>query len=230
MRALLIVACMSAAFAASGQERPDYTLLGAGIRSKPEYLGSNAREAEVVPVVRYYGETLFARTTHGVLEGGARWALARGLEGGVQLAWEEGPLDDDAGASLGAHLKWDGQLGPSPVSLLGRLRQNLNTDHGLQFDTRATAGVFAAGGFGVAAFAQATWANARSTLAYYGLRESGLLYWSLGLQGGYELGRNWLIVGSVESRRLSEDVARSALVQRRTAGYASAGLAYRFRP
>lgn len=228
MRALFLAACMAAAFGASAQERPDFTMLGAGIRSKPEFLGSNARKAEIVPVVRYYGETLFARTTHGALEGGARWALARGLEGGAQLAWDEGPLDDDPGASIGAHLKWDAKLGPSPISLLGRLRQHLNTDRGLQFDARATAGVFAAGGLGIAAFAQATWANARSTQAHYGLRESGLLYWSLGLQGGYELSRHWLVVGSLESRRLSEDVARSAIVQRRTAGYASAGLAYRF--
>jgi len=229
MPLLFFVLGMAAACAAwGGEARPDYTMLGAGIRSKPEYLGSNARKAEIVPVVRYYGDTVFARTTHGALEGGARWTLARGLEGGTQLAWEEGPLDDDPGASAGAHLKWDGQLGPSPVSLLGRLRQHLNTDRGLQFDARATAGVFASGGFGLAAFAQATWANAKSTEAHYALRESGLLYWSLGLQGGYELGRHWLIVGSVESRRLSEDVSRSALVQRRTAGYASVGLAYRF--
>jgi outer membrane scaffolding protein for murein synthesis (MipA/OmpV family) len=227
MRSLLLVAGMAAAFAASGQSR-EQTLLGAGMRSKPDYLGSTSREAQLVPVVRWYGETWFARSTHGVLEGGARTTLARGLEGGVQLAWEEGPLDDDPGASIGGHLRWDTSLGPAPLSLLGRLRQHLNTGRGLQFDTRLTAGIFSSGGLGLAVFGQATWANAKSTQAHYALRESGLLYTSLGLQGGYELSRQWLIVGNLEARRLSNDLSASPVVMRRSGSYASAGLAYRF--
>lgn len=219
---------MAAAFAAWGGERPDYTLLGAGVRSKPDYLGSSDRKVELVPVVRYYRGPWFVRTTHGAFEGGARAALGSGWEAGAQLAYEEGPREDDPGASVGAHLKWDGNVGPAPVSLLARLRQHLDTDRGMQIDTRATVGVFAGGGLGLAVFAQATWANARSTLAHYGLRESGLLYASAGLQGGYELSRQWLIVGNLEWRGLSDDVALSPIVQRRSAAYASAGLAYRF--
>ena len=219
---------MAASFAAWGQARPDYTLLGAGVRSKPDFLGSNDRKVELVPVVRYYGGPWFVRTTHGVFEGGARTALGGGFEAGAQLAAEEGPRDDDLGASAGAHVRWEGNLGPAPISLLARARQHLNTDRGLQVDTRATAGVFASGGFGLAVFGQATWANARSTQAHYALPESGLLYTVLGLQGGYEISRHWLAVGNLERRALSSDVARSAIVQRRSGSYASAGLAYRF--
>ena len=228
LRKILLAACMAASFAAWGQARPDYTLLGAGLRSKPDFLGSAERKVELVPVVRYYGGPWFARTTHGVFEAGARAALGAGFEAGAQLAAEEGPRDDELGASAGVHARWEGQLGPSPVSLLARARQSLNTDHGLQADLRATAGVFAGGGLGVAVFGQATWANAKSTQSHYGLSESGLLYAVLGLQGGYEISRHWLAVGNLEWRALSSDVARSAIVQRRSAPYASLGLAYRF--
>ena len=68
----------------------DYTLLGLGVRSLPEYDGSSKQELELIPVVRYYGRTLFARTTQGTLEGGARWEVARGLHAGVQLAYVGG--------------------------------------------------------------------------------------------------------------------------------------------
>jgi outer membrane scaffolding protein for murein synthesis (MipA/OmpV family) len=228
LKAILLAACMAASFPAWGQARPDYTLLGAGVRGKPDFLGSNDRKVELVPVVRYYGGPWFVRTTHGVFEGGARAALGGGFEAGAQLAFEEGPRDDDPGVSGGVHARWEGNLGPAPVSLLARARQHLNTDRGMQVDTRATVGVFAGGGFGLAVFGEATWANAKSTQAHYGLSESGLLYTVLGLQGGYEISRHWLAVGNLERRALSGDVARSAIVQRRSATYVSAGLAYRF--
>ena len=41
----------------------DYTLIGLGVRTRPEFDGSNNRVVDVVPYLRYYGKTLFARTT-----------------------------------------------------------------------------------------------------------------------------------------------------------------------
>jgi outer membrane scaffolding protein for murein synthesis (MipA/OmpV family) len=51
---------------------------------------------------------------------------------------------------------------------------------------------------------------------------------SLGALGSYDLTHRWTLVGSIERRRLSDDAARSPIVERRAAVYANAGIAYRF--
>jgi outer membrane scaffolding protein for murein synthesis (MipA/OmpV family) len=48
------------------------------------------------------------------------------------------------------------------------------------------------------------------------------LLWSV------DLSRNWIVVGSMESRVLHGDAERSPLAERESNYYASAGLAYRF--
>ena len=204
------------------------TLFGAGVRTRPKFDGSVERTVDLIPVVRYYGRPWFARTTQGLLEGGARWSLRPGLDTGVQLAYEQGPRDHDPDASIGVHLEADRMIGPAPVNGLLRLRQHLDTDRGTQLDARATVGVY--GGHGVAAglFVQATWASEKSFAAYYGVHESGLLFASLGALASYDLSHRWSLVGSIESRRLSDEAAQSPIVERRSGIYANAGIAYRF--
>ena len=206
----------------------DETLLGAGLYSRPKFDGSSHRSLDPIPVVRYYGKPWFARTTQGILEGGARWNLREGLDLGAQLAYEQGPQDHDPGASVGVHAEWDSQLGPAPLNVLLRLRQFLDTDRGLQFDTRATLGVYEGHGLAAGVFAQATWASEKSFEAYYAVHDSGLLFTSLGALGSYDLSRRWLLLGSVEERRLGDHAMHSAFVERRASAYASLGLAYRF--
>src|SRR5512134_611589 len=135
------------------------TLLGAGVRLRPEYDGASKDELQPIPVVRYYGRTLFARTTQGILEGGARAELVKGLFAGVQLAFEEGNdrTDLDPGASYGVHLEWDTSVGPAPLSLLTRTRFHFDSDNGSQTDLRATVGVYGSERLLVALFGQATW-------------------------------------------------------------------------
>jgi outer membrane scaffolding protein for murein synthesis (MipA/OmpV family) len=212
--------------AAAAQD--DDTLLGAGLYARPRFDGSTDRTVQLIPVVRYYGQRWFARTTQGMLEGGARWNMRPDLDAGVQLAYEDGPRDHDPDASIGVHLEADRTIGPAPVNGLLRVRQHLRTNRGTQLDARATVGVY--GGHGVAAglFAQATWASEKSFEAYYGVRQSGLLFISLGALASYDLAQRWLLLGSIEQRRLSDEAARSPLVERRSGVYVSAGIAYRF--
>jgi outer membrane scaffolding protein for murein synthesis (MipA/OmpV family) len=135
----------------------------------------------------------------------------------------------DPGASAGFHLEWDGKLGAAPVNLLGRLRHYLDSDRGSQFDLRGTAGVYQGGGATAGVFTQLTFASAENTFAYYGVRDSGLLYASLGALGSYDFTKQWIGVWGVEARRLSSGIAgASTVVQRRTGAYASAGVAYKF--
>jgi len=256
----LILAAASAALlvpaSGLGQQTPvDYTLIGAGIRSRPAYDGAAARRSEAIPVLRYYGRPWFARTTQGLLEAGARTSPLGGLTAGVQLAYEggrpraesafldSGGFDDIApGASLGVHVEWDAYPGRVPVTTLARLRRHTRDALGGQADLRVTTGVYGGGRFNAAAFIQATWADSRSIQAYYGVSpqqsattglpayvpSAGLLYTTVGLLWSLDLDRVWMLVGSVESRQLRGDARRSPLVEDATNEYLSAGVAYRF--
>lgn len=210
------------------QAFPEEILLGAGVRNRPVFDGSADQTTDLIPVLRYYGRPWFARTTQGILEGGARFALNPGLDAGVQLAYEAGPRDGDPGASLGAHLEWDTRVGPAPVNLLFRFRQHADSDRGSNADARATVGALERGGLRAGAFAQATWASEKHMQAYYGVDDAGLLFTSLGVLGSYDLARRWVAVASAELRRLASEPSRSAFVQDRTSHYLSAGVAYRF--
>jgi outer membrane scaffolding protein for murein synthesis (MipA/OmpV family) len=231
------------------------SMIGPGLRVRPAYDGSSSRYTELVPVIRYLGQPIFVRSTQGVLEGGARMALAPGLHAGVQLAYESGRKASDSdllrtrgfsdisrGASIGAQVEWDTTVGPAPVTLLGRVRQNSRSGLGAQADARLSVGVFRSGLLSAGVFAQGIWANARSNGAYYGVTPaqsaasglpaynagSGLQSGSLGLLWSVHLAPSWDVLGSMEARRLYGDAARSPLTERKTNFYASAGVAYRF--
>lgn len=249
------VACGLLVPLAAAAELSNDTLLGPGLRSRPAYDGSASQRTELVPVVRYFGRPWFVRSTQGVLEAGLRMEVAPGLHAGAQLAYEPGRrtsesafLDNHAvagvprGASVGLQLEWDHRFGPMPVTLLARARKHTDSGLGAQVDGRLSVGVFKSGSVSAGVFTQATWASAKSTAALYGLTPqqsastglpalstgSGWLFASLGLLGSVDLGPRWVVVGSLEARRLRGDAARSPLVERASNHYASAGVAYRF--
>src|SRR5258706_13046191 len=171
---LVILLMPLAAIAQDPMTEP--TLLGAGAHSRPAYEGSDSQRWEAVPVLRYYGPVMFARSTRGVLEGGAHVEVLPGLNAGLQIAYEGGRKssesdflrehglpDVDIGASYGVHLEWNGKVGPSPINFILRARKHTKSERGLQADARFTAGIFQAGRFAAGAVAQVTWANAKST-------------------------------------------------------------------
>ena len=230
---------------------PDW--IGAGVRTRPAYDGSDAQRIDLIPTVRYYRGPWFARTTQGILEGGARMELTRGLNAGAQLAYEGGRLasesdflrsnnvpDINPGASVGLHVEWDQKLGPAPVTLLARGRHFVDGDRGAQADLRLTAGVYAGGAITAGVFIQGTWANSKSNQSFYGITPaqgtslpvysagSGPLYVTGGLLWGVDLSREWIVVGGLELRRLQGDAAGSPIAERKSNAYASASLAYKF--
>ena len=231
------------------------SLLGPGLRWRPAYDGSASQRIEVVPVVRYFGQPWFARSTQGVLEGGARMELAPGLHAGAQLAYETGRQNSESdflknrniaginhGASVGVHLEWDHKFGPVPITLLARARQHTDSDRGAQADLRLSAGVYRSGRVAAGLFTQATWASAKSAGSFYGITPpqsaatglpafdagSGWLFGSAGLLWSVDLTPNWIMVGSLEARRLQGDAARSPITERASNYYVSAGIAYHF--
>jgi outer membrane scaffolding protein for murein synthesis (MipA/OmpV family) len=244
MKALLpfCAALLPALALAQGPAMEDF--IGAGPRLRPAYDGSKTYHADVVPILSYYGSTLFARTTQGVLEGGARTELVPGLHAGAQLAYEEGRKTRessflsgrnvpslDPSASLGAHVEGDAKLGPMPLNLLLRWRRDLRADRGSQLDLRATAGVYESGPLAAAVYAQATWATERSVRTYYGqpgfAPSGGPLYAAIGTYAGYDLSKKWELIANLEARRLRGDAAESPLAERRSSYSAIVGVAYR---
>jgi outer membrane scaffolding protein for murein synthesis (MipA/OmpV family) len=206
----------------------DYTLIGGAVRTRAEFDGSSERTLDVHPVLRYYGERWFARTTQGVLEGGARWKLRRDFDVGAQLAYEQGPRDKDPGASIGLHAEGDRMIGRVPLNGLVRVRQHLDTDRGAELDLRANVGVFGDYRILAGVFAQATFASEKHFQSYYGVNESGLLVTILGIQGAYELTEHWMLTSNLEHHHLSDNAAKSPYVAQRGGVYFSAGLGYRF--
>jgi MipA family protein len=253
--AIAALACAAVIPLAARAELTNDPLIGPGLRSRPAYDGSSSQKTEFVPVIRYLGQPWFVRSTQGVLEGGLRAELSPGLHVGAQLAYEPGRRVSESdflqsrnlpgirrGASIGLHVEWDHSFGPMPVTLLGRLRRNIDADLGTQADLRLSAGVLHSGRLNAGVFTQAIWGSAKSAGAYYGITPqqsvtsgltafqpgSGWLNASLGLLWSVDLAPKWVVVGSVEGRRLVGDAADSPLAQRRWNNYISAGVAYRF--
>ena len=206
------------------------TLLGIGVRSRPDYDGASKQEVEPIPVIRYYGRTLFVRTTQGILEGGARYKLFPGLAAGVQLAYEDGNdrTDLDTGFSLGLHAEWDTRIGPAPLNVLGRMRHHLAEDTGIQYDLRTGVGVYASKALKAWVFGQATWATGDWMRAYYTAGDGDLMFTQFGVEGAYDISRHWVAAASVSLRRLHGDAASSPITEDKSNYYAMAGVAHRF--
>ena len=148
----------------------------------------------------------------------------------------------DIDASYGAHLEWNGKLGPSPINVILRARKHSKSARGTQADLRLTAGIFQAGPFAAGLVGQATWADSKSTASFYGVSGSqavasgisayapgsGWLASSIALIWSLDLAPHWVVVGNFEGRRLHGDAAHSPLSERRSNYYATVGLAYRF--
>lgn len=230
------------------------TLIGPGVRSRPAYEGAAAQYTELVPVVRYFGNLWFVRSTQGPFEAGVRTELAPDLHVGAQLAFEawrrgrdadflqsHGVEDIGAGASVGVQLEWDHKFGLMPVTALTRLRKHTEAGRGAQADLRLSAGIFQGGPVSLGLVAQGLWADASSVGSLYGIdaaqaASSGLPEYvpaagwgatGAGLLWSVDLGAHWALLGSFESRRLRGDAAQSPLVQRTSGRYLIAGVVYR---
>jgi outer membrane scaffolding protein for murein synthesis (MipA/OmpV family) len=252
---IAVAACAVIAPAVAVAELSNDSLIGPGLRSRPAYDGSASQRTELVPAIRYLGSPWFVRSTQGVLEGGLRVELAPGLHAAAQLAYEPGRTTSESsfleshavagikrGASVGLQMEWDHSFGPVPITLLARVRKHTEADLGAQADLRLSVGVFQSGPVSAGVFTQATWANARSMGALYGVTAQqsaatglpafaaggGNPFASVGLLWSVDLSPRWVVVGSLEARRLHGDAASSPLTERVSNHWVSAGVAYRF--
>lgn len=241
---------------AKAEETPVNTsLIGVAVWSRPAYNGADSNRPALIPVISHYGSPWFARTTFGVLEGGARTEILGGLTLGGQLAYESGRDSTESeflaarnlptlnpGASWGVHAELEKKLGPMPIIALLRYRQDIESNRGEQTDFRLLAGIFSGGGLKAGIFAQTTWASKKSTNYYYGISsqqsassglsafdaQSGELFNAYGLLWSYDVYPQYLLLGSIESRQVRSAVIDSPLVQQSVNRYMSLGLAYQF--
>jgi len=225
MRWLLLTLLLAPLTAAALDE--DVQFVGGAVYSHPKFDGSPIRHNDPIPQINYAGSRWFARTTEGILEGGARWNVGESAAMGVQAAYEDGPRGEHPGASLGIHAELEGKVGPAPVSSVFRLRQFMSNGKGWEADARVNVGVYEGHGWGLALYGQATWASDKIFNSYYAVNDSGLLFTALGTWGGYAITPKWLFLFSAEQRRLGDAAMPSPFVERRSSPYGSLGLAYR---
>ena len=256
MKLLLSVLCLLAfTFARADETVPDKILLGAGLWSRPAYDGANTNQTVLIPIIRYYSQPYFARTTFGMLEGGLRKELSKGLTIGVQLAYEGARIREESdflaqhniasyppSLSWGMHAVLEQKLGPVPVIALVRLRQDADTNRGAQADFRLTLGIYSHADLNAGLFGQLTWADSLSAQYHYGISaqqslasglpgyqaQGGALYRAAGLLWSYDLNNAWLLLGSLETRQLGDGARNSPLTQTGNNEYFSLGLAFRF--
>ena len=255
-RLLLTTLLLMMSFTACAEDTPPVTtLLGAGLWSRPAYDGADINQTTLIPVVRYYGHPWFVRTTFGMLEGGTRVELLSGFNVGVQLAYEGGRESSEsnflsshhfatlaASASIGVHAELEKNIGPMPFIALLRYRQDVDGNRGTQTDFRLTAGIYGGQRLKAGIFAQTTWADAKSAQYYYGITtqqapsvglpafaaQGGQLFNAAGLLWSFDVSKKWMLLGSVEGRKVSGDALNSPLNQTSFSRYASLGLAYQF--
>ena len=254
---LLYLAALTLLFNTARAENtpPSTTMLGAAVWSRPAYNGADTNRLSLIPIISYYGSPWFARTTFGVLEGGARIELLSGLTLGGQLAYEGGRDSSESeflaarnlptlspGVSWGVHAELEKKLGPMPIIALLRYRNDVENFRGEQTDIRLIAGIFSNNGLKAGIFAQTTWSNKISANYYYGLSasqssksglpafdaQSGELFNAYGLLWSYDIYSQWIILGSVETRQVKSAVIDSPLVQQSSNRYVSLGLAFQF--
>lgn len=251
---LLALALAMPVLSFSAEDDPG-SWIGIGARLRPAYQGADTSRGDVIPYLRWYGQHLFARTTQGMLEGGARTSAFGPFVFGAQLAWEEGRVTDesaflkshdfediDPSASLGLHAEADWMLGPMPWNALLRYRRNVESDRGAQADLRMTTGIFSRGGFDVGAFAQFTWSDNKATQHYFGITPqqavatglpaydagAGLRELSYGLLGSVDVGRPWIVLWGIQAQSQQGDSKDAPIVQNVTTWSANAGIGYRF--
>ena len=189
-------AVLSLVSAWTGSVHADGNLVGVGVRHGPDYDGARDAGLDMIPILGVRHGAWFARSTQGLLEGGLRFTSAGGISAGLQLAHEPGPRGRDDGASIGAGLEWKTQLGPAPLQLLARWRQQLDSERGAAADLRATAGLFADTRTRVGVFVQTAWADSDYRQAYYEVSASGVNYGSIGVFASHELGHDIVAIGS----------------------------------
>ncbi len=229
-------------------------LIGPGLRSRPAYDGSASQRTELVPVIRYFGERWFVRSTQGVLEGGLRVELVPGLHAGAQLAYEPGRLASESaflashavadikrGASVGVHLEWDHSLGPRSDHLARASSQAHRFRSGCPGRPSPQRGripqrtgfrrCLHAGDMGRREISQCAVRRHAAAIGHRRparvRRDGGNLFASVGLLGSVDLSPRWVLVGSFEARRLRGDAASSPLAERASNHLLSAGIAYR---
>lgn len=225
---------------------PSFTL-GMAVARLPEYEGSDRFDTRALPVISYRSGRFFAGTLTGV---GYNLSNLPNVEFGPLLTYRfgrdesdsprlNGLGDIDAGADLGAYVRWNAH----PFSLGARLEQGVGgnvTGTSLRLDAayllpidqrnalRLDASVDWAdadimqGFFGVSA-AQSLRSGLPAYTASAGIRRYGVTAtWA------HSITPNWASTVRVGIYRLGSEAAASPLTLKRSAPLISAGLSYRF--
>jgi len=233
--------------AASHAASPYSLTLGLGVARLPEYEGADRFDVRALPFISYRSGRFFAGTLSGV---GYNLSNPPEIEFGPVLTYRfgrdesdsprlRGLGDIDAGADVGAFLRWNAQ----PFTLGARLERGLggnvrgttlrldagyalavNRSNTLRFDAAvdwADTEVMQ-GFFGISAPQ-----SLRSGLPAYSA-SSGIRRYGVSAAWAHNITPNWVSTVRVGVYRLGSEAAGSPLTLKRSSGLVSAGLSYRF--
>ena len=233
---------------AASQATSPYSLtLGLGVARLPEYEGSDQFDARALPFINYRSGRFFAGTLSGV---GYNLSNTPSFEFGPVLSYRfgrdesdsprlRGLGDIDAGADVGAYLRWNAQ----PFTLGARLERGVGGD-AKGTSLRLDAGyALAINRSNVLRFdAAVDWADADVMQGFFGISapqslrsglpaytaSSGIRRYGVSAAWAHNITPNWISTVRVGVYRLGSEAAGSPLTLKRSSGLVSAGLTYRF--
>lgn len=228
---------------------------GIAIQQDAEYLGAPDTTLLAIPLVNWEAGQFFIRSGKGLEEAGAHWQLSHGFAVGSQIAVELGRDSQDSdllnqlqmpdiphGLSLGMHLEHSTSIGPAPLYSLLRVRKRSGPDRGALADFRMELGIFGTDTLGLQTYVQATWGDSDAMNSDFGIKPlnasninsqayvaaGGLRDTVIGLAGKVDIADDWMLVASVERKRLRDQAAASPIAQKPDSTIITAGVLHRF--
>lgn len=257
LRSLSLVLLVAAGWAATSAARAQapaepaaapYSLtLGLAVARMPEYEGSDRFDTRALPIISYRSGRFFAGTLTGV---GYNLSNLPALEFGPVLSYRfgrdesdsprlSGLGDIDAGADLGAYVRWNAQ----PFSLSARLEQGLGGNvKGTSLRLDAAYGMVINQSNALRFNAAIEWADADVMQGFFGISapqslrsglptytaSSGVRRYGVAATWAHNITPHWATTVRLGIYRLGSEAASSPITLKRSAAVVSAGLSYQF--
>lgn len=221
--------------------------LGLGVARLPEYEGSDRFDTRALPFISYRTGRFFAGTLSGV---GYNLSNTPEIEFGPVLTYRfgrdesdsprlSGLGDIDAGADVGAYLRWNAR----PFTLGARLQRGVGgnvTGTSLRLDAGYALAINRSNALRLNAAVD--WADTEVMQGFFGISapqslrsglpaytaSSGIRRYGVSAAWAYNITPNWMSTVRVGVYRLGSEAASSPLTLKRSSGLVSAGLSYRF--
>lgn len=232
LAAILALPLLAAPVAA--QQRPPVTLsfdLGLGIKSLPEYEGSDQEKTEAWPIFRSFGVSVGGQDqgTGGVPQGfsyGSSFVLIDKLKtGSTALAPLRGLDPVDSGVEAGLRVSYR----TGPVRVYGAARKAIRGHRGVTGEVGVSLISHPAENWTLTSSLEAQYGDSKFMEAYFGISpeeaarsghsehdvDGGIKAHALSIEARYDVNPDWAVLGRLQAKRLVGDAADSPVTRDR---------------